>query len=66
MGDLLRQADLMLTGKEEADRPQACVVGRATVWVIVHLIWGEGEDVQRGSLQRLPQARPERHSISVG
>lgn len=40
MGDLLGQADLMFTRKEEADRPQAGVVGRATLWVIVYLMGG--------------------------
>ena len=42
MGDLLGQADLMFTRKEEADRPQAGVVGRDTLWVIVYLIGGSG------------------------
>lgn len=54
MGDLLGQADLMFTRKEEADRPQAGVVGRATLWVIVYLIGG-GRYLE-GSLQQLPQA----------
>lgn len=56
MGDLLGQADLMFTRKEEADRPQAGVVGRDALWVIVYLI-GEGGDRYSGSsLQQLPQA----------
>lgn len=55
MGDLLGQADLMFPRKEEADRPRAGVVGRATLWVIVHLILGGGE-YSEGSLQQLPQA----------
>lgn len=42
MGDLLGQADLMFTRKEETDRPQAGVVGRAALWVIVYLIGGGG------------------------
>lgn len=54
MGDLLGQADLMFTRKEEADRPQAGVVGRATLWVIVYLM-GAGR-YSEGSLQQLPQA----------
>lgn len=41
MGDLLGQMDLLLTRKEEADRPGAGVGEGATLRVIVHL-GGEG------------------------
>ena len=40
MGDLLGQTDLLLTHKEEADRPGAGVGGGAALRVVVHLIGG--------------------------
>ena len=45
MGDLLGQAELLLTRKEEADRPGAGVGGGAALRVIVHLIGGSETEV---------------------
>lgn len=66
MGDLLGQADLMFTREEEADRPRAVVVGRATLWVIVHLIGGGQSKVFRGKSAATATGHPELESTSVG
>lgn len=64
MGDLLGQADLMFTRKEETDRPQAGVVGRAALWVIVYLIWGG--QVFREQSAAIATDQPELHSTDMG
>lgn len=71
MGDLLGQANLTFTGEEEADRPRAGVVGRATLRVIVHLIGdGQSRGMDRagcsGQSAATATGYPEHQSASVG